>query len=60
MVTLPPCLVSNDFGTCSYQCFLFIIIIIITTTTTTTTATTTTTKGNQHVSFPTDNCQCFV
>ena len=23
MVTLPPRLVSTDFGTCSYQCFLF-------------------------------------
>jgi len=22
MVTLPPLLVSADFGTCSYQCFL--------------------------------------
>ena len=22
MVTLPPLLVSTDFGTCSYQCFL--------------------------------------
>jgi len=29
MVTLPPWPVSTDFGTCSYQCFLFIIIIII-------------------------------
>jgi hypothetical protein len=37
MVTLPPRLVSTDFGTCSYQCFasnctpisLHIIIIII-------------------------------
>jgi len=24
MVTLPPCFVSTDFGTCSYQCFLSI------------------------------------
>jgi hypothetical protein len=29
MVTLPPRLVSTDFGTCSYQCFAIIIIIII-------------------------------
>ena len=29
MVTLPPWLVSTDFGTCSYQCFIIIIIIII-------------------------------